>query len=84
MKKLVAITTFAAVALAAHSAAACDWNRQASANDAAVATTAPATTTTEQTSQGAVPPSTSVASDESTRKFVGDPTTPIVLITEHN
>jgi len=31
MKKIVIATTFAAVALAAYPAAACDWNRQASA-----------------------------------------------------
>ena len=38
----------------------------------------------QQTSQGAVPPPTSVASDESTRKFVDHPMTPIVLITERH
>jgi hypothetical protein len=38
----------------------------------------------QQTSQGAVPPPTSVASDESTRKLVDHPTTPIVLITERH
>jgi hypothetical protein len=83
MRKLVLVTTFAAVALAAHSAAACEWNRQASAKAPVVATTAPATTPTEQTSQGAVPPSTSVASDENTRKTVDDPT-PVVLITDRH
>jgi hypothetical protein len=83
MKKLVVVTTFAVAALAAHSAAACDWNRQASANDPAVATTAPATITSGKTSQDAVPPSTGVASDESTRKTVDEPT-PVVLITDHH
>ena len=84
MKKLVVVTTFAAVALVSHSAAACDWNHQASANEPAVATAAPAAAATEQTSQGAAPASTSVASDESTRKLVDQPATPIVLVTERH
>lgn len=83
MKKLVAVTSFAAVALGAHSAAACDLNRQANANDPVVATIAPATTPTEQMSKGAVAPSTSVASDETTRKVVDDPT-PVTLITDRH
>jgi hypothetical protein len=40
MKKLVAAAVFAAVALAAQSAAACDWNREASTDQQQVATTA--------------------------------------------
>jgi hypothetical protein len=82
MKKLVAVTTFAAVALGAHSVAACDWNHQASTNDPVVATTSPATTTPEQTLKGAVPPSTSVASDEGTRKMVDAPT-PVLITDRH-
>ncbi len=39
MKKLFVVTAFAAFAFAAHSAAACDWNREASAKDQVVATT---------------------------------------------
>ena len=76
MKKLVIATAFAVVALSAHSADACDLNRQASANAPVVAATAPAT---EQT-KAAVPP---VASDESNRKVVDDPKT-IVLITDRH
>jgi len=83
MKKLVAVTTFAVVALAAHSATACDWNRQASANAPVVATTSPATTATEQTSHGPVTASTSVASDEGARKTVDD-STPVVLVTDRH
>jgi hypothetical protein len=83
MKKLVVVTTFAAVALGAHSAAACDWNHQASTNAPVVATTSPATTPAEQTLKGAAPPSTNVASDESTRKAV-DPPAPVVLITDRH
>lgn len=86
MKKLVVVTAFVAVALAAHSAAACDWDHQASANapvDPVVATAAPTTTNTEQTSQGAVSPSTSVASDVSTRKSVDHPA-PLLLINERH
>jgi hypothetical protein len=40
MKKLVAATAFATVALAAQSAAACDWDREASTEQQTVATTA--------------------------------------------
>jgi hypothetical protein len=83
MKKLVVVTTFAAVALGANSAAACEWNRQSSANDPVVASTAPATTTTEQTSKSTVAPSTGVASDESTRKTADSPT-PVVLVTDRH
>jgi hypothetical protein len=83
MKKLVVVTTFAAVALGTHSAAACDWNHQASANDPVVANTTPAATTTEQMSKEAAPPSTSVAADESTGKVVDGPT-PVVLITDRH
>ena len=60
MKKLLAVTIFAAFAFAAYPAAACDWNREASAQNPVVATTA---TTTDQTSQAAPsqPQPTSVA-----------------------
>jgi hypothetical protein len=50
MKKVLAVTIFAAFAFAAYPAAACDWNREASAQTSVVATTA---TTTDQTSQAA-------------------------------
>ena len=70
MKKLVVIATVAAATLGAHSAAACDWNHQASANDPVVATAAPATTAARRTPKGTESPSTSVASDESARKVV--------------
>jgi len=40
MTKLLVVTTFAAFAFAAGPASACDWNREASTNDPAVATTA--------------------------------------------
>lgn len=49
MKKVVAVTIFAAFAFAAYPAVACDWNREASAQTPVVATTA----TTDQTSQAA-------------------------------
>jgi hypothetical protein len=37
MKNVFTLTAVAAFAFAAHSAAACDWNREASAGDAVVA-----------------------------------------------
>jgi len=83
MTKLLVVTTFAALAFAAGPASACDWNREASTNDPAVATTAtPAQQTTSQAA--ATPPqAASVASDESARKPVGEPA-PVVLITDRH
>jgi hypothetical protein len=83
MKKLLVVTSFAA--LAATPAAACDWNREASAQDPVVATTA---TTTEQTPQAtsatpASPQPTSVAASESARKPIDEPA-PVVLITDRH
>jgi hypothetical protein len=85
MKKLLlVVTSFAA--FAAYPAAACDWNREASAQDPVVATTA---ATTEQTPQAtlqatpASPQATSVAADESARKPVDEPV-PVVLITDRH
>jgi hypothetical protein len=80
MKKLLVVISFAALAVTP--AAACDWNREASAENPVVATT---TATTEQTPQAmpASPPATSVAADESTRKPIDEPA-PVVLISERH
>lgn len=80
MKKLLVVASFAA--FAAYPAAACDWNREASAQDPVVATTA---TTTEQTplATPASPPATSVAADESARKPIAEPV-PVVLVTDRH
>jgi hypothetical protein len=81
MKKLVVVAAFA---LAAHSAAACDWNREASAANQVVATTDP-TAEASPTCSGPscpAPQPTSVASEE-TRKATDEPA-PIVLITSRN
>jgi hypothetical protein len=80
MKKLLVVTSFAA--FAAYPAAACDWNREASAQDPVVATTA---TTTQQTplATPASPPTTSVAADESARKPIAEPV-PVVLVTDRH
>jgi len=79
MKKLLVVASFAA--FAAYPAAACDWNREASAQDPVVATTA---MPTEQTAQAtpASPPTTSVA-DESARKPIAEPV-PVVLVTDRH
>ena len=78
MKKLLVVASFAA--FAAYPAAACDWNREASASDTVVAAAA---TTAEQTTQAApaLPQATSVAADQSARKPI-DETAPIILITD--
>lgn len=82
MKKLLIVTAFAAVT--AYPAAACEWNREASTQDPAVAST-------DQTPQAApacsgancaAPEPTSVASEQTTRKTVNE-APPIVLVTEH-
>jgi spermidine/putrescine-binding protein len=72
MKKLVAATAFAAVALAAQSAAACDWNREASAEQQTVATAAPPAQTSPTTSQA------QTAASEATKPV--EPTAPVVLV----
>ena len=83
MKKIVIATTFAAATLAAHPAAACDWNREANANVPVIATTAPPSTVIGQASQGGVAQSTSVASDEGNRKSIQE-SAPVVLITNRH
>jgi Tfp pilus assembly protein PilV len=76
MKKLLFVGV---LAFAAYPALACDFNREASAQDQVVATTA---ATTDQTPQAAptAPASPSATSEQSARKPV-DATTGIVLIT---
>ena len=77
MKKLVAATAFAAVALAAQSAAACDWNREASTEQQTVATTAtPAPQTRQTTSQ------TQTLASEVTKPV--EPTAPVVLVNDRH
>jgi|tagenome__1003787_1003787.scaffolds.fasta_scaffold19031658_2 hypothetical protein len=80
MKKLLAVASFAA--FAAYPAAACDWNREASAQDPVVATTA---APTEQTIQAlpASPPATSVAVNERAREPIAEPP-PVVLVTDRH
>ena len=56
MKKIVIAATFAAVTLTAYPAAACDWNRQASAKDPVVAATAPSTTVGQASQSAAAQP----------------------------
>jgi hypothetical protein len=81
MKKLAVAATFAAVTLAAYSAAACDKNREASAKASVVATTSPSTTV-GRASQATTGQPTSVA-DESNRKPVEEPA-PIALVTDRH
>lgn len=79
MKKLLVAASF--TALAVYPAAACDWNREARAQDTVVATTA---TTPEQTplATPASPSRPDVAADERARQ----PTTevPVVLVTDRH
>jgi spermidine/putrescine-binding protein len=80
MKKLVAAAIFAAVALAAQSAAACDWNREASAGEQ-VATTAESTQTQAQPAVTAATQAPTVAA-EATKTI--EPTPPVVLVTDRH
>jgi hypothetical protein len=72
MKKLVAATAFAAVALAAQSATACDWNREASTEQQTVATAAPPAPPPQTTSPA------QTAASEATKPV--EPTAPVVLV----
>jgi hypothetical protein len=85
MKKLLAVTTFAAFAFAAQSAAACDWNREADSQEQTVATAATPSEQTKATQQTAPsqPPATSVASDQSVRQPV-TPSAPIVQVNDRH
>jgi hypothetical protein len=78
MRKLVVVTAFAAVAFTAQSAAACDWNRQASTEQqTAAATVAPAQAQQAASATSQAP--TVVA--ETTRKPVE--AAPVVLVSDH-
>ena len=79
MRMLVVVTAFAAVALTAQSAAACDWNREASTEQQTVATAAPP----PQAQQVAPAPSqTSTAAAETSGKPVEE-AAPVVLVSDH-
>ena len=73
MNKLVAATVLAAAAFAAQSAVACDWNRQASADQQQIATSTPV-----QAPQPATPTTSADASRPST------PTAPVVLVNDRH
>ena len=76
MKKLVVATAFAAVALASQSAAACDWNREASTEPQVVATTAPPAPAPQTTS-------TATQTVVDTSKPI-EPTAPVVLVNDRH
>ncbi len=83
MKKLLAVTTFVAFAFAAQSAAACDWNREASSAEQTVATTATPSEQT-QTTQEAAPvqaPATTAASDQ---RQSAAPPAPVILVNDRH
>jgi len=82
MKKLFVVTAFAAFAFAAHSATACDWNREASAKDQVVTTTDLTASPTCSGPNCPSPQPTSVASEE-TRRATAEPA-PVVLITSRH
>jgi hypothetical protein len=78
MRKLVAVTILAAVtvALATQSAAACDWNREASTAQQQVATSAAPAQPSQST---ATTPQTNAASSRP-----AEPTAPIVRVNDRN
>jgi hypothetical protein len=79
MKKLLALTTFAAFAFAAQSAAACDWNREANSQEQTVATTATPSEQSKATEQAAPAqgPATTVASDQGQSVAPSAPVIPV-------
>ena len=80
MRKLVVVTAFAAAIFTAQSAAACDWNREASTGQQ----TAAAATPGPQTQQAAPAASqTSTVAAETTRKPVEE-AAPVVLVSDHH
>jgi hypothetical protein len=79
MRKLVVATAFAAVALAAQSATACDWNREASTEQQVVATAAPSAPASQTASTATQTPA--VTAD--TGKPV-EPTAPVVLVNDRH
>ena len=83
MKKLLAVTTFAAFALAAQSAAACDWNREADSGAQTVATNATPSEQTPTTQQAAPAQAaaTNVASDQNAQQPV-TPSAPVILVND--
>jgi len=85
MTKLLAVTTFAALAFAVSPAAACDWNREASTADPAVATAAPVQQPTSQAASQAAtaqPQAPSVAAETSPPKPAD--VSPVVLVTDRH
>ena len=78
MKKLVSVTIFAAVALAAQAAVACDWNREASTGQQVAASAAPAQT---QPSASTATQAPTVAAEDG--KPV-EPTAPVVLAADRH
>jgi len=76
MTKLAAASIFAVVAFAAQSAAACDWNREASADQQQVATTAAPTQTAQPATQA--PTVTAETSQPAA------PTAPVVLVNDRH
>lgn len=80
MKKLVAAASFVAVALAAHSAAACDWNREASTAEQLAATAAP----TQTQAQPAAPIASQAPTVAAEATKAVEPTAPVVLVTDRH
>jgi len=83
MTKLLIATSFAVVAIVATPVSACEWNREASTQDPAVAAAPASTEQTTTPAAAAQPKAPSVAADESARKGAGEPA-PIVLVTERH
>jgi hypothetical protein len=79
MRKLVVATAFAAVALAAQSAAACDWNREASTEQQQVATTGAPTQAPQVTSTTSQAPTVAAQASKPV-----EPTAPVVLVNDRH
>lgn len=79
MKMLIAATMLAAVALAVQSAAACDWNHEASTEQQVTTAAAPTQTQPAASTATQAP---AVAAEAS--KPVAPPAAPVVLVTDRH
>ena len=85
MKKLLAVATFAAFAFAAQTAAACEWNREASSQEEqTVATTATPSEPTQVMQQAAPSQPVATAASDQTARQPAELSAPVVLVNDRH
>jgi len=84
MKKLLAVATLA-FAFAAQTAAACDWNREASSQEEqTVATTATPSEPTQVMQQAAPSQPVATTASDQTARQPAEPSAPVVLVNDRH